>query len=117
MTEKPPAALTLAVGEERSIVLAGLGTAGYRWSADVDRPAVASVELGFAREQPGPSPATFSRDERATLRGLAPGTTTVRFALQRSWETHAPVAEHTLAVTVVPSSTDDANVNDREKEA
>jgi len=108
VTDELPAGLTLAVGERRTVVLPGLGTAGYRWGVEVDRPEVAGVELGFAGDDSPSTRSTFSRDERATVRGLAPGETTVRFAQRRPWETQAPIAEHALQVTVVPANADDA---------
>ncbi len=82
--------MTLSIGEQTTTVLPGLGTAGYRWSAAVDDPAVVSVEaLGTvtAASEPG---RTGSRDEQFSLKAVGLGETVVHFQQARQFEPGKP---------------------------
>ena len=82
--------ITLSIGERTTVVLPGLGTAGYRWSAAVDNPAVVSVEAlgtGAAVSEPG---RTGSRDEQFSLKAVGLGDTVVRFQQARQFEPGKP---------------------------
>jgi predicted secreted protein len=94
---------TLAVGTRVVITLAGLGAAGYRWSATVEHPGIVTVEkvvvaCGPEARQPG-----ASHEEAFSLCAAAVGETTVRFAQARSFETGvAPNAVREIRVRVTP---------------
>ena len=94
--------VTLRVGEERLVRLAGLGTAGYRWAAFVegDEGVVDVRAAGVA--EPANERIGTSADELFTIRALQPGATRVRFAQRRPWEpdTTPPVAERVLELRV-----------------
>jgi predicted secreted protein len=101
-----PEDLRLHVGEEHTIRLPGLATAGYRWQAAVDDERVATVSSRFDtdEEQPG-TEAASSRDELVTVSGLAEGTAHLSLVQRRSWEGEAePIAAHNLTVTVVAAA-------------
>jgi hypothetical protein len=77
---------TLVVGDRSPVTLAGLGAAGYRWSATVDDPAVVSVEGVTLERGPDDRLPGASRDEGFALVALAAGETIVHFAQARSFE-------------------------------
>ena len=91
------------VGEEQTVRLPGLATAGYRWQAAVDDEKVATVSSRFeGGEKKLESKAASSRDELVTVTGQAVGTTRLSLVQRRSWEGDAePIAAHTLTITVV----------------
>ena len=94
------------VGEEQTIRLPGLATAGYRWQAAVDDEKVATVSSRFeGGEKKLESRAATSRDELVTVTGQAVGTTRLSLVQRRSWEGDAePIAAHTLTITVVAAA-------------
>lgn len=104
-TGGPPDRIELAVGEERSIELPGLGTAGYVWEHEVTGDeGVADVTWirGFPPGTPMPR-AGVSAPEVATVRGLRPGTVVLRLYQHRRWEPPDRArAEHRVEVVVHP---------------
>jgi predicted secreted protein len=83
-----PEELHLRVGEEDTIRLPGLATAGYRWQAAVEDDRVATVSSRFdSGETTGAArTASSSRDELVTVSGRAAGTTRLSLIQRRSWE-------------------------------
>jgi hypothetical protein len=109
---EPPVVLDLAVGESREFELAGLGTAGYRWTHVIDGPE-GIVDLEWVRGTPPGAPqprnAGSSAPERAIIRGLGVGQTTVRLRQARAWERdQPPLHSHTITINVseAPGTTD-----------
>lgn len=104
--EQLPDRVDLAVGEEQTVVLPGLGTAGYMWQEQIVGPAdVVNVtwQRGFP---PGTEPAAVgvSAPERATIHAVGPGEVTLRFVQVRHWERGvAPIHEHRLLAHVTRS--------------
>jgi predicted secreted protein len=94
--------VTLRVGEEHPVRLAGLGTAGYRWAPLVEGDeGVAEVsEAGVAR--PANARIGTSADELFTIEAVSPGVTRVRFVQRRPFEPDdVPAAdEHVVEVRV-----------------
>jgi predicted secreted protein len=101
-----PEELRLNVGEEQTVRLPGLATAGYRWQAAVDDEKVATVSSRFeAGTEKLESKAASSRDELVMVTGQAVGTTRLSLVQRRSWEGDvAPIAAHTLTITVVAAA-------------
>ncbi len=82
--------------------LAGLGTAGYRWSPEIDGDdSIAKVDAAGV-EATGSQASGASGAELFTIRALKPGVTRVRFAQRRPWEPadRPPVNEHTVELHV-----------------
>ena len=98
-----PDHLDLAVGQEWSVVLPGLGTSGYRWQEQVSGPhdvVQVSWSRGFA---PGTKPAAIgvSAPETVTIRASRPGDVTVHLVQVRSWERDVvPISERQMTVRV-----------------
>jgi len=101
-----PEDLRLSVGEEQTIRLPGLATAGYRWQASVDDERVATTTSRFeTAAERGESKAVSSRDELVTVRGRGVGKTRLSLVQRRSWEGDAePIAAHTVEVDVVAAA-------------
>ena len=98
-----PEHVTLPIRSERVLRLPSAAGGGYRWSATVDDDAVVKAETCFddAATTAAGHP-TFGAHELRTLRACRAGTAHVRCRQERSWEHEiAPLAEHTLTVTVV----------------
>jgi predicted secreted protein len=100
-------AVTIKTGETYSLVLKGLGSAGYAWTFDVtgDKEAVAvSFAAPASASESGPTnqpPAGGSVNHELLLKGVAPGSAVVRAVLRRPWEKDKPPAEERiLQVTV-----------------
>ncbi|MBA3262357.1 MAG: protease inhibitor I42 family protein [Thermoleophilaceae bacterium] len=93
----------LQVGEQHSVKLTGLGTAGYRWRPEhLDDGDVAEVRATDARDAGDAVGA--SADEVFEIRALKPGSTYVRFAQRRPWEEDGqPANEHVVELHVKPS--------------
>jgi predicted secreted protein len=94
--------VTLRVGEQHPVRLAGLGTAGYRWAPLVEGDeGIAEVsDAGVAR--PANARIGTSADELFTIRAMRPGVTRVRFVQRRPWESEdEPAAnEHVVEIRV-----------------
>ena len=101
-----PEELRLRVGEEETIRLPGLTTAGYRWQAAVEDERIATVSTRFEMsDQKRAASATGSSDELVTVSGRAEGTTRLSLVQRRSWEGEAePIAAHDVTVTVVAAA-------------
>jgi predicted secreted protein len=100
-----PASLDMSVGEQRDVVLPGLGTAGYVWDAEIDGEGV--VDVHWTRgDPPGspPRPPGQSAPEVATIRAVAAGDGELRLYQHRRWEpaTQA-IARHDVHVHVRPA--------------
>ncbi len=104
-----PDHLDLAVGQEWTGKLPGLGTAGYMWQEQVSGPP-AVIEVSWSRGfPPGTEPAAVgvSAPETATIRALGPGDVTLNLVQVRPWQHDvAPISE--LRMTVRVSMTDAA---------
>jgi hypothetical protein len=98
--------MMLIVGARALVTLGGMGSAGYRWTATVDNPAIVEVVRAPAPSASAPlapanRPQSFSRDEQFAVTGLAPGETVVHFRQARSFEPeHTPIATRDIAVHV-----------------
>jgi predicted secreted protein len=92
----------LRVGDRHPVRLPGLGTAGYRWAAEVEGDdGVAEVSA----EGPAPTGSDApgaSRDELFTIHARRGGSARVRFVQRRRWEPPdtAPANEHVVEVRV-----------------
>jgi predicted secreted protein len=86
--------LELRVGDEHSLALEGLMTAGYVWEPELlgDDSVAEVTKAHGAKGGPdrgvGGAPA-----EVFTIRALKPGTSTVRFAQRRPWDPAAQAGE------------------------
>jgi predicted secreted protein len=76
----------LRVGEEHRVRLAGLATAGYRWSPQIHGDPDAAEVSRAEPEPPASKAAGNSADEVFTIRALRPGDARIHFAQRRSWE-------------------------------
>jgi Chagasin family peptidase inhibitor I42 len=102
VSSEVPDSLRLRVGSSEEIVLPGLGTAGYLWSAEVlgdDNVIDVAWRRGFAdTERPLVG---ASAPERITLTASSAGDVVVRLTQARRWETGKPPrAEHVVRVVV-----------------
>jgi hypothetical protein len=100
--------MTLQVGEERTIALPGLGSAGYTWVWDVEGPQdCISVRLDSAAPSSpseGAVPQGGSIDSLLVVTARHPCSLTIRLAQRRPWEKNRPpLREQTIAVTVTAS--------------
>jgi predicted secreted protein len=95
-------AIDLRVGEEYSVRLAGLGTAGYRWAAHLEGdPGVADVHPAAAEGREGSDAVGSSADEAFTIHANRPGDTRIRFVQRRPWEQDVrPANEHAVQLRV-----------------
>jgi predicted secreted protein len=112
-----PEELRLRVGEENTIRLPGLATAGYRWQAAVENENVASVSSRFdSDETPDARHPASSRDELVTVSGRAEGTTHLSLIQRRPWEGGGdPIARHDVVVTVVAAAAQQPDSGGRHK--
>jgi hypothetical protein len=86
---------------DASWTMSGLGSAGYRWTATIDNPAVLEVVREPAPSAPANRPQSSSRDEQFAVIGLAPGETVVHFRQARSFEPgQPPISARDIAVQV-----------------
>jgi predicted secreted protein len=94
--------VTLRVGERHPVRLAGLGTAGYRWTPLVEGDAgvVEVSDAGVAK--PANTRIGTSADELFTIRAVRRGVTRVRFVQRRPWESEdeRAVNEHVVEIRV-----------------
>ena len=98
-----PEHLDLGVGQDWTVVLPGLGTAGYLWQEQVSGPH-GVIEVSWSRGfAPGTEPAAVgvSAPETLTIRASGPGDVTVHLVQVRPWERGAvPVSERRMTVRV-----------------
>lgn len=93
--------IELKLGEQRTVVLKGRGSAGYGWFATIAVAAVASVTESGTIPPAGAVPGcSGSNDEVFTITGLSPGKTLVYFALERPWQRGKPIATREFSVIV-----------------
>jgi predicted secreted protein len=89
MVSEQESRVTLKVGEEHQIRLAGLATAGYQWSCEVE----GTREAVEVKKSWGPTPDRLvgeSADEIFTVTALRPGRAVLRFEQRRRWEQGSP---------------------------
>jgi predicted secreted protein len=92
---EPESRVTLKVGDEHQIRLAGLATAGYHWSYDVQGvPEAIEIRKGWDPTTSGQ--VGNSADEIFTVIARHPGQATVRFEQRRRWEERLPPVHKTL---------------------
>ena len=103
-----PERVVLTVGDQCSIRLPGLASAGYEWTATVvdhqqaDGPVV-SADLAVVDDRPGSERAgvtSYSLPVVVTIVALESGRAVVRLTLARSWESGPPLRRHDIEVTV-----------------
>ena len=86
-------AIHLRVGEECSVRLPGLGTAGYRWAVQLQGdPGVADVRPAGAEAGESDDAVGASASEVFTIHANRPGATRIRFVQGRPWEQDVPPA-------------------------
>jgi predicted secreted protein len=86
-----PDQLDLTVGEESTIELPGLGTAGFIWQEEVSG-SPGAIQVSWSRGfPPGTEPSVIgvSAPEVATIRATAPGEVTLRLVQIQPWEPEA----------------------------
>jgi predicted secreted protein len=96
-------AIELRVGEECSVRLAGLGTAGYRWAPRLEGdPGVADVSPAGTEAPEEGGAVGASASEVFTIRANRPGTARIRFVQRRPWEGDdvPPANERTIRLRV-----------------
>jgi inhibitor of cysteine peptidase len=92
-------AVTLAAGEELTIVLRENPTTGYRWELELTGGA---VSLAGSEYKPAVDAIGGGGERRFRLTARSAGVTAVRARLRRPWETEtAPLEERVLDVHVV----------------
>jgi len=98
-----PTRLELAVGQQYTVELPGLGTSGYIWEHEIiggDDVVDVQWTRGFPPGSP-PRPVGVSAPEVATIRAVRPGAAEVRLYQHRRWEPPDRVrAQHRLTVVV-----------------
>jgi predicted secreted protein len=98
-----PASLDLQVGEEKSIVLPGMGVSGYIWKDHIEGPPgviQTSWQRGFAPGAP-PAPVGMAAPETLHIKALSRGAVTLHLSKARPWERNVPpLQSHTIPVSV-----------------
>jgi predicted secreted protein len=91
----------LRVGDEHSVELEGLMSAGYVWEPELAGHESVVEVTKEEGEGNGPDLAVGSGPaEIFTIKALKPGTTTVRFAQRRPWESGSEADEHIVDLHV-----------------
>ena len=95
--------MRLRVGDEHSVRLSGVPTAGYRWAPEVEGAGDVAEVSHAGTEVPSGGAVGGGAQERFTIRALQPGVTKVRFTRRRAWEPddQPPGAEHVVELHVV----------------
>jgi predicted secreted protein len=93
--------IRLKPGESHTIVLPGLGSAGYQWSVEVVDPQVAVAEEILHLRDEVTVPVAGSLDQRFRVKAIAPGQTPVRFVQKRRFGSAQPRAFHEISVVVL----------------
>jgi predicted secreted protein len=100
-----PEEISLAGGEEQTILLPSRAAAGYVWEAEVEDEAIAEASTQFEGADDAVGARRFSENERLTLKGRSEGTTRVHLVQRRTWESGVePIGAHTLTVKVAGSA-------------
>lgn len=101
LTELPDR-LSLRAGDETTVLLPSRAGSGYVWEATVEDEAVVEASTQFEQaDAAAVGRRMFSPNEILTLRGRAPGTTSVRLVQRRTWERDVePIGAHVLTVNV-----------------
>lgn len=103
-----PDRLVLAVGDRFPLLLPGLASAGYEWTAAVvgrqpEHGSVVSVELTVVEdhaEKDRGDATSYSLPIEATIVALEQGQAMVRLTLARSWQGPPPLRCHDIEVRV-----------------
>jgi predicted secreted protein len=97
-----PANIELKIGETYTLSLSGLGTAGYRWSYEIEGNA-SLIDVSEVETEPQqPLPIGSSRDEVFALRAIAVGQLSIRFMQSRPWEKdRSPRMQHIIRIAIV----------------
>lgn len=102
-----PANIELKIGEAYALSLPGLGTAGYRWTYEIDGDkTLIDVSATGAEHQQlshkrGVPLVGSGNDEGFVLRALAVGHLSIRFIQRRPWEKNQPpLKEHIVNIEI-----------------
>ncbi|WP_019500700.1 protease inhibitor I42 family protein [Pseudanabaena sp. PCC 6802] len=96
-----PSNLTLKIGETYTLRLPGLGTAGYRWSYEIEGNATSIDVSKVEAEYQQPLPVGSSRDEVFVIRAHAIGRISIRFVQSRPWEKdQPPQMQHIIQIAI-----------------
>jgi predicted secreted protein len=95
-------AIELRVGEEYSVELTGLGTAGYRWLHRLEEDGEVAEVRRAGSKPPEGGAVGASANEIFAIRANRPGTARIRFEQRRPWEGHdvPPANERTIQLRV-----------------
>ncbi len=104
-----PTTITLKIGEEYTLRLKGLRTAGYTWSTIVTGDEQA---ISLSKTMAPPLSATSedvpraggNTDELLTIQAQTEGNATIQLVQRRAWETPKPSAEHTTIEVHIQAS-------------
>lgn len=103
----PPDRVELGVGEQITLQLPGLGTAGYVWDDELAGDD-GVVSVSWTRGLPDGTPRTppgVSAPELLTIVGEKPGSAVVRLFQHRPWEPPDRVqGERSVTVVVIPAA-------------
>jgi predicted secreted protein len=92
--------VSLRVGETYTLLLEGLGSAGYTWSHETEgTPNAVSIEETTVWTRPT-GPVTSNTDHRYTIAAREPGRVCIRFELRRPWEDKAKAPQDVRVVNV-----------------
>lgn len=96
-----PEHLSLRVGEDHTLDLPSLATAGYQWQAELNQLGVVAVSWSPGTPVDVPLPVGRSAPERLTLHAVTPGEVTLALCQRRAWERdRPPFRSHLILVSV-----------------
>jgi predicted secreted protein len=100
--DAPSDVVTLRVGEDHPVRLAGLGTAGYQWLVLVEGDEGVADVTAAGLAAPANARIGTSADELFTIRAVGPGATRVRFEQRRPFEPKdvPPIEERVFEIRV-----------------
>ena len=98
-----PVRIELAVGQEKTVTLPGLGLTGHIWQDQVEGPG-GIVATKWERGLPPGSPVPAigrAAPENLRIKGLAPGEVTLILSKRRPWERNVPpIGTHMIVICV-----------------
>lgn len=92
--------IKLRVGEKHSILLRGLGSAGYAWSYDVSGHRAAVRITGSMVGELPDRPVTSNLDQEFIIVAKQLGHARVQFELRRSWENQSKTPQEVQVIDV-----------------
>jgi hypothetical protein len=101
-----PSELTLSVGEEVTLPLAGAGAAGYQWTSEVEGDSgdivvsIATIPPASGHVTGGDPPAAGSHPVRLSIRAVRTGRAIVHLRLARSFAPDQVARTETIHVAV-----------------